>query len=114
MVHALEANPYPNSFALTDPVLGHLICGAEYSPNFPPTWKALLKAGPIGLTTLANLFASTGDSQHALVSTTQAIDVIAGGSKVNSLPEEVVVKMNHRIQFSRLVVCFFFRFLAHC
>ncbi|KAI5476036.1 Gly-Xaa carboxypeptidase [Pseudohyphozyma bogoriensis] len=100
IVHALEANPYPNTFDINDPVLGHIICGAEHAPSFPPKWKALLKKGSKGLAKLADLYAATGAPQHAQVSTTQAIDVIAGGSKINSLPEEVVVKMNHRIQFS--------------
>lgn len=73
------------------------------------------------MTKLAEEFGKTGAFQHgvfsmlsdllmttltlslcllALVTTTQAIDVIHGGSKVNSLPEEVTLLMNHRISFS--------------
>lgn len=84
VVTAIEDNPYPTSFVADDPLLGFLGCGAEYSPKFPKGWKKLLAGGSKGWQTLSEEFGATGIVQHALVSTTQALDVIQGGVKGRS------------------------------
>ncbi|CDZ98291.1 carboxypeptidase s [Phaffia rhodozyma] len=100
IIHALEDNPYSPSFGPDDPTLAFLTCAAEFAPKFPRKWSKLIKDGSRkSLTHLANEFGKTSPFNHALVTTTQAIDVIHGGSKVNSLPEEVTLLMNHRVSF---------------
>lgn len=40
------------------------------------------------------------------MTTTQAIDLVQGGVKVNALPEEAWAVVNHRIDTQRSVICF--------
>lgn len=90
ILSAIEANPYEPTYAdVEDPILQALVCGQQYAKKgtFPKNMSKLLKKGD--LKGLAKEFAGTGRAQKALVSTTQAVDVIRGGVKVNALPEEV-------------------------
>jgi Gly-Xaa carboxypeptidase len=41
----------------------------------------------------------------ALISSTQAIDVVQGGVKSNALPEEAWAIINHRVATQRSVFC---------
>ncbi|KAJ9105022.1 hypothetical protein QFC19_003653 [Naganishia cerealis] len=81
------------------PHLGLLACGAEHSPKFPEQYKKLLKS-PKKWDQLAALWAKESWAQKALLSTTQAIDIINGGVKINALPERVEMMMNLRIDFA--------------
>ncbi|KAH8918661.1 carboxypeptidase s precursor [Atractiella rhizophila] len=109
IVTAIEDTPYSPTLELDDPFFGFLQCAAEYAPNFPRDMKELVdsanaaksvKDARKSLDKLANLFANEGLSNKAMVSTTQAIDTISGGVKVNALPEFISLQMNHRIAFS--------------
>lgn len=45
-----------------------------------------------------------GKDISSLLGTTQAVDLIEGGVKVNALPERASAVINHRIAIERLVV----------
>nr|POE69007.1 carboxypeptidase s [Quercus suber] len=106
---AIEAEQYPIYLANESPMLSLLQCGADHSPDFPKKLRKLLDARhdsqtktckhkPKKLDHLALEAARLGgkDTQY-LMQTSQAIDVISGGVKVNALPERVTVTVNHRI-----------------
>ncbi|KAJ3059626.1 hypothetical protein HDU98_004398 [Podochytrium sp. JEL0797] len=46
---------------------------------------------------LPKFLAAKSQVMHAQLMTTQAIDIIQGGMKINALPERVVTSVNHRI-----------------
>ncbi|EXJ86628.1 Gly-Xaa carboxypeptidase [Capronia epimyces CBS 606.96] len=115
IITILEANVFEPRLYNQNPYLGQLQCGARYSPKFPPKLKALLKSRPRHFLssdagdTLTNTKRKTirdplaeeaaKDSLYTryLVQTSRAVDIIAGGVKINALPEEVSVKVNHRV-----------------
>lgn len=125
---AIEDSPWAPSFSgSTDPFAQFLACGAQHGKYFPKTWRGLMEKGEWD--ELAEGFAESGKFQKALVTTTQAIDVIHGGKsfflransnqpiktdrnrfgkpktgqKVNALPEFVTLLLNHRIAFSKSI-----------
>ncbi|KAM0321917.1 hypothetical protein ACHAQA_009814 [Verticillium albo-atrum] len=104
LVSAIEAEPYAPAFHDENPFLDFLRCGAAHAPSFPTALKVLLpQKGERGLllgtrkSLLAKLAARGGDLIRCLFTTTQAVDVVHGGSKVNALPERTSIKINHRI-----------------
>lgn len=103
IVSALEDNPFPIKLTSDSPVLTTLMCAAKHSKSFPKKWTHLLQQGPKGWNTLAGIIAKTDDTMRALFGTTTAVDVINGGSKVNSLPELVTTLVNFRIDFDESI-----------
>lgn len=100
LIAALEANPPETPLSPDSPLVRFLECTAEYSPNIPQdleaTIRKLAKSGGVdkkAIRTLQDWFADGSwqdgtfkkDMGKALVSTTQAIDIINGGFKVNAL-----------------------------
>ena len=79
-----------------NPYYGQLQCGAAHSPDFPKKVKKLLgkhkshtcKSKPDYLAIEA---AKESRAVKYLMQTSQAVDVIEGGVKVNALPERVSV-----------------------
>ncbi|ORY25047.1 hypothetical protein BCR39DRAFT_566413 [Naematelia encephala] len=88
VVHAIEAHPWHPGF---------LACASEHSPNFPKRWSKMIQDEGKWNPSSRNTRADIASLVAALVTTTQAVDVISGGAKVNALPEVVEVLMNHRI-----------------
>lgn len=79
-----------------NPYLGHLKCGAAYSPRFPSKWAKLLSKTKT-IARLAKEVASESLAVKYLMTTSVAVDTIQGGVKVNALPEEVKTVINHRV-----------------
>ncbi len=52
---------------------------------------------------LVGLDGARSSIYHALIATTQAVDLVQGGVKVNALPEKVNAIVNHRIAQERFV-----------
>ena len=103
LITSIEAERYPIFLVEDSPFLGLLQCGASHAPDFPKKIKKLLskhtsantcKAKPDFLALEA---AKMGPSTQYLMQTSQAVDVINGGVKVNALPERTTVTVNHRI-----------------
>jgi Gly-Xaa carboxypeptidase len=106
LITNIEAEQYRTRLADENPYYTQLQCGAAYSPEFPNNLKKLLsrrqssgshatcKARPDHLALEA---AKQGPDIKYLMQTSQAVDVISGGIKVNALPERATVVVNHRI-----------------
>ncbi|KAI7573726.1 carboxypeptidase S [Hortaea werneckii] len=103
LITAIEAQQYPTYLADDNPILGLLQCSAEHAPEFPSKLKKLLDHRSPALQTsrkpdhLALEAAKLGRPIQYLMQTSQAVDVIQGGAKVNALPERTSVTINHRI-----------------
>nr|POE49573.1 carboxypeptidase s [Quercus suber]POF20079.1 carboxypeptidase s [Quercus suber] len=109
LLTSIEAEQYPIYLADESPMLSLLQCGANHAPDFPKKLKKLLNAreGSKPKTCkhkskrhdLLALEAAKlgGKPAQYLMQTSQAIDVISGGVKVNALPERVTATVNHRI-----------------
>jgi Gly-Xaa carboxypeptidase len=103
LITKIEAEQYRTRLVDSNPYYTQLQCGAAYSPEFPSKLKKLLgcrqphdtcKAKPDQLALEA---AKQGPEIKYLMQTSQAVDVISGGIKVNALPERATVVVNHRI-----------------
>ena len=102
----IEAHKYPTQLADQNPYLGLLTCGAEHGPSFPSKLKHLLHGRQDATRScrdrskkdhLALEAAKDGLGTRYLMQTSIAADVIAGGAKVNALPERTTAIINHRI-----------------
>ncbi|KAI9637962.1 carboxypeptidase s precursor [Dioszegia hungarica] len=102
IVIAMEANPFETKLTPESPYLTSLMCAAEHAPSFPSKYAKLLRH-PRDWPKLASLLSSSSASEKAMISTTQAVDVISGGVKVNALPELVTALVNYRIDFSESI-----------
>jgi len=106
LIQAIEAEQFPAHLTNDNPYLGQLYCGAEHAPDFPKKLSKLLKSRAKSQPTcaahkkvdeLALEAAKAGPATKYLMQTSQAVDVITGGVKVNALPERTEVTVNFRI-----------------
>ncbi|KAI8849527.1 hypothetical protein BC829DRAFT_416764 [Chytridium lagenaria] len=97
-VVALEANPHPLSLPDNSPYLQSLVCLARYSPKIDPWLKFAIEHISEFRTAVISALSSAIDSRY-LMTTSQAVDIISGGHKVNALPEVVSFLVNHRVAF---------------
>lgn len=95
IISALEAHPYEPKVLEGSPVYNHLVCTARYSPDAEPKLNDLLKKGD--LDKLTSELISVNPTARFLIQTTQAVDIIQGGQKINALPEVVTLGVNYRI-----------------
>ncbi|KAI1764439.1 carboxypeptidase S [Hypoxylon sp. FL1150] len=93
---ALENNPYSPRLTLSSPFRRVLECRARYSADDVQPWlrDALLNGDE---KEIAEKLAEEDTEEKWLMQTSQAIDVISGGVKVNALPESVRLQVNHRV-----------------
>lgn len=104
LVTMIEQSPYAPRLHDDNPLLDLLWCGAEHAPDFPTGLKYMIpRRGATGLlemvkrNMLPRLLARVNTMVRSLIMTTQAVDVLDGGLKVNALPERTRVLINHRI-----------------
>ncbi|EFX06299.1 vacuolar carboxypeptidase [Grosmannia clavigera kw1407] len=110
MIHALEQpaseqedRPFTPRLPVTSPFRRVLECRARHAPAAVPGWlrPALLHDSEkdIAARLVAAAQQQTGEAadERWLMQTSQAVDVIAGGIKVNALPERVTAAINYRI-----------------
>lgn len=95
MVVALESNPYEPELIKNSPIYNHYVCQARYSPEAEPKVTRLLKDGD--LQTLAKELASQDRSTNYRLQTSQAVDYITGGQKINAMPEKITLGVNYRV-----------------
>ncbi|KAL4943405.1 hypothetical protein BDV06DRAFT_211058 [Aspergillus oleicola] len=95
LVVALEANPYEPVIVKDSPIHKRLVCQARYSPGAQPKIEDLLLAEDFEQ--LAVEFANTSPLNRFVVQTSQAVDLISGGVKINAMPEVVNLAVNHRV-----------------
>ncbi|KAL9105498.1 MAG: hypothetical protein Q9227_009328 [Pyrenula ochraceoflavens] len=110
LISLLEAHPNEPRLYDSNPYLAFLQCGAEHSPDFPSKLRKLLsKRTSSTMTTstgprsckapdkLAHEASKLSPYIKYLMTTSQAVDLISGGAKVNALPERTTATVNHRI-----------------
>jgi Gly-Xaa carboxypeptidase len=104
----LEERPHEVHLTRTSPVYQTLLCAARHTPEIPVVLKkALLRSvksdKALRLAEKISFGAEDGYITQALAGTTQAVDLIEGGVKVNALPERAAAVVNHRISTERQV-----------
>ncbi|WWC63515.1 uncharacterized protein I303_106118 [Kwoniella dejecticola CBS 10117] len=123
LIAALEKHPHVPHLNVESPLVNFIACGADSAPDFPSHLRRSIqkvedslssRSGKVDRKALkevedwwlegsyldGTLPQGTGRS---MVGTTQAVDIINGGLKVNALPESVVAIVNHRISLSSSV-----------
>ncbi|CEP59994.1 uncharacterized protein LALA0_S01e00606g [Lachancea lanzarotensis] len=96
MIFSLESSiAFQARISKNNPVLGYLSCNDFGLPEVLPLVDRV-RAGDIDAEyALGELFANT--SIAFLSRTSQAVDLISGGQKINALPERVSVGINYRV-----------------
>ncbi len=101
MVVAIEDHPHEPALVRGGSSYNFTMCAAVYGPEYPSHVRKLaLKAahGDDGaLDGLRDSLLETFPRFEAILRTTQAVDLVQGGVKVNALPEKVSAVVNHRI-----------------
>ena len=104
LITEIESEQYRTRLVDSNPYYTQLQCGAAYSPEFPSKLKKLLSHRQTHHNTchakpdyLALEAAKQGPQVRYLMQTSQAVDIISGGIKVNALPERATAVVNHRI-----------------
>ncbi|KAI9354790.1 carboxypeptidase S [Zopfochytrium polystomum] len=97
IIDYVESNPFPPALTDENPFLGAMVCAAEHNPDgLDPYVKWAITHLDYARSGLARYLDSKRETR-VFVSTTQAVDIINGGIKVNALPEVVSAFINHRI-----------------
>ncbi|KAM3502403.1 hypothetical protein MY10362_004877 [Beauveria mimosiformis] len=95
MVSVLEANPFKPVLTNKSPVYAHMACLAHYSPNEMPEITELVRQGNVS--GIAEALDGMGGAESFKVRTSQAVDFIRGGQKMNALPEKITLGVNYRV-----------------
>ena len=99
LARLIEDTPFPPKLTTSNPFFKFLQCLAVHSPELNEQVKqAIFHSGddPIA-NKLVTKFVSKSRLTRYNIQTSQALDVIRGGLKVNALPEEVTLLTNFRI-----------------
>ncbi|BGP39897.1 hypothetical protein JCM10449v2_003853 [Rhodotorula kratochvilovae] len=103
IITTLESHPFSPSLPLSSPVFSTLECAAAHGSLSPSLKRNVARGSATGRkgararSQLAHDFAALGRQQRFTVQTSQAVDVIRGGVKVNALPEVTSVLVNYRV-----------------
>lgn len=95
IVTTLEAHPYEPKLIKDGPIHHHLLCQARYSPNAIPELTHLL--GKNDLDGAAKFMAGASLMTQYMIQTSQAVDFIRGGQKINAMPEVITLGVNYRV-----------------
>ncbi|KAF3395174.1 hypothetical protein DPV78_009156 [Talaromyces pinophilus] len=92
---ALEAHPYRPVLLADSPYYKQLVCQVIYSPEADPWLRDALEDSR--LEDIAQNMSSQSAENRFRIQTSQAVDIVQGGSKINALPETVTLGVNYRI-----------------
>ncbi len=84
----LEANPFLPHLDPAGPQLKYLTCMSDHAAEMPKKLKSAVR-NPKKWPALAKQLAESDRRVNSMLATTQAIDIVKGGVKVNALPEVV-------------------------
>ncbi|TIA89132.1 hypothetical protein E3P99_02203 [Wallemia hederae] len=103
LIERIEAHPHSPHLALENPVTAHLQCLVEHAPHSldKPLLHRLQDASRWD--EAAEMIAERDVAQRYLFQTSQAVDLIQGGVKVNALPEVASAVVNQRIDVASSV-----------
>jgi Gly-Xaa carboxypeptidase len=99
----LEANPFEPVLDPRGPYIKYLSCLADHAPDFPKKIKQGVR-NPKKWKKLAKELAAGDRIVNSFLATTQAIDLINGGVKVNALPEVVTCEL-HLLSRRIMLIC---------
>lgn len=102
IISHLEDHPFLPTLDPRGPYLKYLNCMADHGPSFPKRLKKQVK-NPQKWKKLAQDLAASDRKLNSFLATTQAVDLIDGGVKINALPEYVTAVVNYRISFTSTV-----------
>jgi len=88
IISHLEDHPFLPTLDPRGPYLKYLNCMADHGPSFPKDLRKQVK-NPKKWRKLATRLAAESRKLNSFLATTQAVDLIQGGYKVNALPEVV-------------------------
>lgn len=100
LITELEANPHIPHLYRDGTYYKQLQCHAEHDSQLPASMRRIIKEArenDVALKQLETELITSLPAFKHIAGTTQAVDVIAGGVKVNALPEQAHVIVNHRI-----------------
>lgn len=85
------------------PFYGTIQCLAAYAPELPKKLRRAVKKSVKSDRALKKVEKILSDNldYKARITTTQAVDLIGGGVKVNALPEQAWAVINHRVMTER-------------
>ncbi|EWY97019.1 hypothetical protein FOYG_05510 [Fusarium oxysporum NRRL 32931] len=95
IISALESKPYEPAILKGSPVYNHLVCLARHSPDSHTKLHDLLKKDD--LEKLKDELLHLDPMAKFTIQTTQAVDIIRGGQKINAMPEVVSLGVNYRV-----------------
>lgn len=101
LISALEDNADQPALRLGSPKVGELQCYAEYGKMGTLFRKSI--QSPILWPHVARQLSKRDKLSQAALHTTQAVDLIHGGVKLNALPESATAMINYRIEFTSSV-----------
>ncbi|EKM49935.1 uncharacterized protein PHACADRAFT_188329 [Phanerochaete carnosa HHB-10118-sp] len=96
----LEAHPHQPQLLRNGTFFQEVQCAAAHGPHVSTEFRKLAKAAiddDTALERLTKLLLEHIPMSVAKLATTQAVDLISGGVKVNALPERAYAVVNHRI-----------------
>ena len=95
----MEANPHEPFLIRNGSAFPFIQCTAKYSWTIPEDIKELIEQAMIDDDALLRLAALLQQNElfASLMTTSQAVDLIRGGVKINALPERAEAVVNHRI-----------------
>jgi Gly-Xaa carboxypeptidase len=102
----IESHPSEAHLSRISPVYEALQCIAAHSPNISRNFRKLVDKSSrddkaLEMVQKDILSGTNGRILKAILSTTQAVDIIEGGVKVNSLPMKATAIIDHRISTDR-------------
>ncbi|KJR88076.1 Gly-Xaa carboxypeptidase [Sporothrix schenckii 1099-18] len=95
IVAALEAHAYAPKLVEGSPLHNNYVCRARYSPDADRNVTRLVANNE--LAALADLLASYDPMLKFRLQTSQAVDIIHAGLKINAMPEKVEMGVNYRV-----------------
>ncbi|OAG35252.1 hypothetical protein AYO21_10588 [Fonsecaea monophora] len=95
IIRLIEDHPFQSQLVRNNPTLTYLRQAALYSKQMPEDLREAILGAQSSKRLLE--YMDSDRERRAMIRTSTAVDVIQGGDKVNSLPENASVLVNHRI-----------------
>ncbi|EXJ63874.1 hypothetical protein A1O7_00209 [Cladophialophora yegresii CBS 114405] len=95
IVRLIEDHPFTSQLVRNNPTLTYLRQAALYSKAMPEDLRQAILSSQSPKKLLD--YMDSDRERRAMIRTSTAVDVIQGGDKVNSLPENASILVNHRI-----------------
>ncbi|KIY00384.1 uncharacterized protein Z520_04069 [Fonsecaea multimorphosa CBS 102226] len=95
IIRLIEDHPFKSQLVRNNPTLTYLRQAALYSKQMPDDLREAILGAQSSKKILE--YMESDRERRAMIRTSTAVDVVSGGDKVNSLPENASILVNHRI-----------------